>query len=111
MAVNVVLKSVWDDKGVKGAESAFDNIGKTIGKLGGLIAGAFSVNALLEFTKAAAEDAKSAALLAEQLRNTVGANEDRIIELIMKFNHGKFGQGSRNNWIFKVRLVVVLVKH
>ncbi len=30
------------------------------------------------------------------------ANEDRIIELIMKFNHGKFGQGSRNNWIFKV---------
>jgi len=78
MAVNVVLKSVWDDKGVKGAESAFDNIGKTIGKLGGLIAGAFSVNALLEFTKAAAEDAKSAALLAEQLRNTVGANEEMI---------------------------------
>jgi|688.fasta_scaffold72547_2 hypothetical protein len=78
MAVNVVLKSVWDDKGVKGAESAFDNIGKTIGKLGGLIAGAFSVNALVEFTKAAAEDAKSAALLAEQLRNTVGANEEMI---------------------------------
>ena len=78
MAVNVVLKSVWDDKGVKGAESAFDNIGKTIGKLGGLIAGAFSINALVEFTKAAAEDAKSAALLAEQLRNTVGANEEMI---------------------------------
>jgi len=78
MAVNVVLKSVFDDKGLKGAEGAFDNIGKTIGKIGGLIAGAFSVSALVEFTKAAAEDAKSAALLAEQLRNTVGANEEMI---------------------------------
>jgi hypothetical protein len=29
------------------------------------------------------------------------ANEDRIIELIMKFNHGVFEQG-RNNWTFKV---------
>jgi hypothetical protein len=29
------------------------------------------------------------------------ANEDRIIELIMKFNHGKFEDG-RNNWTFKV---------
>jgi len=29
------------------------------------------------------------------------ANEDRIIELILKFNHGKF-EGGRNNWTFKV---------
>lgn len=29
------------------------------------------------------------------------ANEDRIIELIMKFNHGRFEDG-RNNWTFKV---------
>jgi hypothetical protein len=29
------------------------------------------------------------------------ANEDRIIDLIMKFNHGKFEDG-RNNWTFKV---------
>jgi hypothetical protein len=29
------------------------------------------------------------------------ANEDRIIELVMKFNHGVFEQG-RNNWTFKV---------
>jgi hypothetical protein len=29
------------------------------------------------------------------------ANEDRIIDLIMKFNHGVFEQG-RNNWTFKV---------
>lgn len=29
------------------------------------------------------------------------ANEDRIMELIMKFNHGKFEDG-RNNWTFKV---------
>jgi hypothetical protein len=29
------------------------------------------------------------------------ANEDRIIELVMKFNHGKFEEG-RNNWTFKV---------
>ena len=29
------------------------------------------------------------------------ANEDRIIELVMKFNHGIFEEG-RNNWTFKV---------
>jgi hypothetical protein len=28
-------------------------------------------------------------------------NEDRIIELIMKFNHGEFNEG-RNNWIYRV---------
>jgi hypothetical protein len=29
------------------------------------------------------------------------ANEDKIIELVMKFNHGRFEDG-RNNWTFKV---------
>lgn len=29
-------------------------------------------------------------------------NEDKIIELIMKFNHGNFQEGERNLWLFKV---------
>jgi|LakMenEpi03Aug12_release.lakeMendotaPanAssembly.Ray.scaffolds.fasta_scaffold124880_2 hypothetical protein len=78
MAVNVVLKSVFDNKGLTGAQKAFDGFGKNIAKIGGLLAGAFSVGALANFAKAAAEDAKSAALLATQLRNTVGANEEMI---------------------------------
>ena len=76
--VRVVLKSVYDDKGIKNAQKAFDNIGKSIAKVGGAIAAAFSIKALANFSRAAAEDAKSQALLAEQLRNTVGANEELI---------------------------------
>lgn len=78
MAVNVVLKSVWNDAGLKSAQSAFDKFGKSIGKIGGTIAGALSVRALVNSARAATEDAKSQALLAEQLRNTVGANEELI---------------------------------
>lgn len=76
--VRVVLKSVYDDKGIKNAQKAFDNIGKTLAKVGGAVAAAFSVRAIANATRAAAEDAKSQALLAEQLRNTVGANEEMI---------------------------------
>ena len=78
MAVNVVLKSVWDNKGLSSAEKAFDGLGKSIGKIGAGIAAAFSVNALLDFAKAAAEDAKSAALLESQLKNTVGASDELV---------------------------------
>lgn len=78
MAVNVVLKSLWDGKGLNAAQSAFDKFGKSIGKIGGAIAAGLSVRALTEAARAAAEDAKSQALLAEQLRNTVGANEELI---------------------------------
>jgi vacuolar-type H+-ATPase subunit E/Vma4 len=88
--VRVVLKSVYDDKGMKNASKSFDNIGKSVLKIGGLIAAAFSVRALGDFAKAAAEDAKSAALLEQQLKNTVGANdalvasvEDSIREMQM----------------------------
>ena len=76
--VRVVLKSVYDDKGMKDASKAFDNIGKSVLKIGGLIAAAFSVRALVDFAKAAAEDAKSAALLEQQLKNTVGANDAMV---------------------------------
>lgn len=78
MAVNVVLKSLWDGKGLKNAQSAFDKFGKSIGKIGGAIAAGLSIRALTEAARAATEDAKSQALLAEQLRNTVGANDEMI---------------------------------
>jgi len=31
-------------------------------------------------------------------------NEDKIIELIMKFKHGPFTEGNRANWLFKVAM-------
>ena len=77
-SVRVILKSVWDDKGLSAAQEGFKKLGSSIAKIGGTIAAAFSVRALVNSAKAAAEDAKSQALLAEQLRNTVGANEELI---------------------------------
>jgi DNA-directed RNA polymerase subunit F len=76
--VRVVLKSVYDDKGLKNAQKAFSGLSKSFGKIAGLAAAAFSVKALTDFTRAAVEDAKSQALLADQLRNTVGANDELI---------------------------------
>jgi len=81
MAVNVVLKSVWDDKGIKAAQTSFTKLGSNLAKVGTALAAAavaVSIRALTDAAKAAVEDAKSQALLAEQLRNTVGANDEMI---------------------------------
>lgn len=81
MAVNVVLKSVWNDKGLKEAQSSFSKFGKNLTKVGATLAAVATgaaVAALVSAGKAAAEDAKSQALLAQQLRNTVDANDAMI---------------------------------
>ncbi len=80
--VRVVLKSVWDDKGLTNAQKAFQGFGKSLAAVGAAALGFVAIQnvtrAILESSKAATEDAKSQALLAEQLRNTVGANEELI---------------------------------
>lgn len=82
MAVSVVLKSVFDDRGIKNATKSFTTLGNRVGRLGKtLIAGAgFAVitRQLTEASKAAVQDAKSQALLANQLKNTLGANDALI---------------------------------
>ena len=82
MSANVVLKSVWDDRGIKAAQKSFSALGGSLGKLAGVITAALSVralaNGLRDAAKAAVEEQKSAALLAQQLQNTLGANNQLI---------------------------------
>lgn len=86
MSVNIVLKTILDDKGIKNAQKSFSKLGSTVTKLGAALGVAFSTKALVDSAKAAAEDAKSQALLATQLRNTVGANEEMIASVERSIN-------------------------
>jgi len=51
MSVNVVIKSIFDNKGLKQAESAFSGLGSSVAKVGAILGGALSVAALTNFTK------------------------------------------------------------
>lgn len=53
MSVNVVLKSVWDDKGIRDANKAFERFGSSVSTLGKTIATAFAVKQLADFGKTA----------------------------------------------------------
>jgi hypothetical protein len=79
MSVNVTLKSVWDDRGIKAAERDFKKLGsgvtKALGAVGLSLGAAALASSLKDAAKAAVEEQKSAALLAQQLQNTVGAND------------------------------------
>lgn len=82
MSANVVLKSVWDDRGIKAAQKSFSALGGSLNKLAGVVTAALSVRALAngfrDAAQAAVEEQKSAALLAQQLQNTLGANNQLI---------------------------------
>lgn len=82
MSVNVTLKSVWDDKGLKNAERDFKRLGtgisKAMGAIGLSIGVAALANGLKQAAKAAVEEQKSAALLEQQLQNTLGANNQLV---------------------------------
>lgn len=81
MAIRLNIVSQFDNRGLKKAENDIAKIGKGISRsLNLAIAGAaVGLGAVLASSaKAAVEDAKSQALLANQLRNTVGANNELI---------------------------------
>jgi hypothetical protein len=84
MAASLLLgiKAVFDDKGLKDAQKQFDKLGKgvktALGAAGIAVGIAAITSALKDSAKAAAEDAKSQALLANGLRNSVGATESQI---------------------------------
>jgi len=81
MAIRLNIVSQFDNRGLKRAESDIAKIGKGISRsLNMAIAGATAGLAvvLASSAKAAVEDTKSQALLANQLRNTVGANNELI---------------------------------
>lgn len=70
MAINLPIISKFDNKGVSQATSAFDGIGKKLLGIGALVAGAFSVKAIVDFGKEAT--------LAAQAIETSGARIDQI---------------------------------
>lgn len=81
-SILIPLKTVLDDKGIKDAQKQFSKLGSSLkGTLGAIGAGvglAAISNALRDSAKAATEDVKSQALLATQLRNTMGASDAQI---------------------------------
>ena len=81
MAIRLNIVTQFNDKELKRAQRDIANIGKGISRnLNMAVAGAAAgvVAMLGASAKAAVEDGKSQALLANQLRNTVGANEQLI---------------------------------
>jgi hypothetical protein len=64
MSVNVVLKAIWDDKGIKEAEKAFGNFGKNIDKAFKAVAVGVGL-ATAAFAKFGADAIKQASNLAE----------------------------------------------
>ena len=76
MARNIYLPiiSKFDDKGIKQAESGFDGFKSSLGKIAGVIAGAFAVDKLVDF-------GKESIALAEQVKQSndrIGAIADSM---------------------------------
>jgi hypothetical protein len=59
-AVNVTLKSVFDDKGIKQAQKSFQSVGGSLKKLAAPLAAAFSVAAIANFATGALKAAEAA---------------------------------------------------
>ena len=85
MSIKAIIASQFDASGIKKAEKAFAGLSKNVkgafGALGvGLGVGAIAAT-FQQSAKAAAEDAKSQALLANQIRNTIGASDAQIMSV------------------------------
>jgi hypothetical protein len=92
-SIILAVKSVFDDSGLKKAQKDFGSVGRKLkGILGavGLGVGLSAATSFLkEAGKAAVTDAKSQAILAQALKNTVGANDEVIASVeksIAKFS-------------------------
>jgi hypothetical protein len=81
-SIILAVKSVFDDGGLKKAQKDFGKVGKSLkGVLAGIGLGVglgAAVSALKDAGKAAVTDAKSQAVLAQALKNTIGANDEVI---------------------------------
>lgn len=66
-AINLPIVSKFVDKGVKEAQGAFGGLSKSLGKLGGTIAAAFSVTAITSFVSSSIEGAEAAAIASRRL--------------------------------------------
>lgn len=81
-AIKAIIATQFDATGIKNATKEFDKLGKgirnTLGAVGLGLGLAAVTNGLKESAKAAVADVKSQALLAQQLKNTVGATDSAV---------------------------------
>lgn len=81
-SIFIPLKAIFDDKGIRDAQRSFGRLGNslksTLGAVGIGIGLASITSGLKEASKAAVADVKSQALLANQLKNTIGATDEAI---------------------------------
>jgi hypothetical protein len=91
MSVNVVLKSVFDDKGIKQAQKSFQSVGGSLKKLAAPLAAAFSVAAIGNFAVSTLKGAEAAAIAQNRLDQVAksmglfGAEAGRVSERLGKF--------------------------
>lgn len=99
MAGSIILavKSVFDDGGLKKAQRDFGKVGKSLkGVLAGVGIGvglSAAVSALKDAGKAAVTDAKSQAVLANALKNTLGANDEVIASVEQSISSWQMASG------------------
>ena len=80
MSVSVVLKSIFDDKGIKKAEKAFDGIGSTFKKTATLLAGVLGGAAIANATKNAINAASAFSAEFEGVNQIFGESASRVQE-------------------------------
>lgn len=74
MAINLPIISKFDNSGIKSAEGAFAGLGKSLLGLGAIVAGAFSVKAIVDFAK----ESVLAAEGIEKARNRISTIADSM---------------------------------
>lgn len=103
MAGSIILavKSVFDDGGLKKAQRDFGKVGKSLkGVLAGVGLGVglgAAVSALKDAGKAAVTDAKSQAVLANALKNTLGANDEVIASVEDSISKWQMASGQADD--------------
>jgi hypothetical protein len=82
MSAIIPIASKFNDSGIKKAQASFGSLGSSLKKLAGIAAAGVGIavitKGLTESVKAAAEDAKSQKILADQLKRTTGATKSQI---------------------------------
>jgi hypothetical protein len=78
MSTNVVIKSVFDDKGIRNAEKAFGGFGKTIKDNAGLIVSALGGAAVFNYAKEAVSAASALSAEFEGVNQTFGAGAAQV---------------------------------
>ena len=88
--IKAIIAALFDNSGLKKAQTEFGKFSKMAKSVLGAVGVGFSLNAVVqqfqEVTKAAVADNKSQALLATQLKNTVGATADQVAAVEKSIN-------------------------